>query len=253
MALLSLAKGSRRPDHIIVIDHADSPYTLPNVSGTLVRPEENTGYVGGMMRGLKEAKRLGASPQDLCFVLNNDASVAKNSIQTLFSWWDMHGNAKTLAGAVWGAVSLWSGRASLMRGALRTRSGALPYIHGSCLVAEFQLFGSLPLPQDLFLYWEDVAMSMAVIQDAGTLAVVPGLRLRHNDKKGPLSDTKLYYLVRNGAYVLQRHPRRFWRVYWRIANMLREVCHALVPGRIHKVAARALRDARVGQLGKMSV
>lgn len=252
-AIASLASGTVVPNQIIVVDHADTPYHAPGSSIAIVRPRENSGYAEGIIEGLGAAQELGIQAQDICFVLNNDAKVSRHSVQKILAWWEEHGSPNMLAGAIYGKISRWSGRASLALKKPRVRYGDILYMHGSCLIVEYQALASLPIATKMFLYWEDAVISMAVVQRGGRIATIPELDIYHDDRKTPLSPEKLYYLVRNGAYVLARHPVGVWRAYWRILNGLRLIYHSFLPGDRHAMAREALRDAHKGKLGKMPV
>ncbi len=251
-AVASAVQNSIVPEHIIVVDHAGTPYA-PAIPVTIIQPKTNGGYAAGISTGLAATKKLGAMPSDLCMVINNDATLQQGSGEAALQWWHGNGKKNMLAGALYGYVSPWSGRAVLASKKPHAYFGGIPYMHGASLVGEYGMFSKIKMPIDLFLYWEDVAISMAVLQSGGTLAVIPGFHIEHDDHADVPSPQKLYYLVRNGAYVMERHPVLFWREYWRAVNMLRRIYHSLLSGNNHKTIVRALHDAYRGKLGKMPI
>jgi GT2 family glycosyltransferase len=251
-AIESLLEGSVRPHHIIVVDHAETAFhtTLP---ATVIRPDSNAGYMGGLQTGISRALLLGASEKDLCILLNNDVLIAKNGLEVVLNWWKVYGGALVLAGSMGGRVSLLSGKAVVTSVRKMGSRWNVPYVHGSSIIGEFGLFTSFELPLPFFLYWEDVALSMMVLQRGGRLAAIPGFHTSHNDAEGPVSLGKLFYLVRNGAYVLERYTSLPWRVYWYGMNTFRRAYHIQLDGIKHVTVARALRDARASRLGKVEV
>ncbi len=251
-AVSSIIGGSIRPDHIIVVDHAETVFrsTLPLV---VIRPEDNTGYAGGLRAGMHQARVLGAKEHDLCILLNNDVVLSGTSLKTILAWWQVHGRSNVVAGAMGGYVSLLSGRAKIALKRKEATSWSVPYVHGSCVIGELGFLSSLEIPTHFFLYWEDVALSMIAQKRGGLLAAIPTLQLSHNDALSPVSLSKLFYLVRNGAYVLEHYASLPWRVYWYTVNTIRMAYHSLMSGIQHELVARALYDARSGRLGKVDI
>ncbi|MEK7500329.1 MAG: hypothetical protein AAB649_07065 [Patescibacteria group bacterium] len=252
-AVASLLEGTLCPEYIIVIDHTETviPAREPESrKATWVRPGVNTGYAGGLQYGIAEAARLGAKKTDICLLLNNDLKLKKDSLQQIVAWWTVNGGPKVLAGAAGGYVSLFSGRAHIVGKMPRKTFWNTPYVHGSCMVGQFGLLSSTQFPTSFFMYWEDVAISMQVQKHGGHLNVIPGLQNIHNDTKGPISPAKLFYMVRNGAYVVERYVSLPWRMYWYAVNTIRMLYHAISR---HRIIARALVAARRGRLGRVNL
>lgn len=235
-AVASIQDGSLKPDHTVVIDHGDIPSS-----------PSNTGYAGGLAELVEKASLLGAAEHDLVIILNNDAVMVQDGMRQVREWWGAYGSPTTIAAPSWGAVSLLTGRARITGENKRQSMFSIPYLHGACLVMEYGLAKALPFPIDLFLYWEDVALGL---RHTGTLARIPFPFIEHTDTAGPVSENKIYYLVRNGAYVLEREVAPVWRIYWYVVNTIRYVYHALA---CHWVVAQALRDARYERLGRRNV
>ncbi len=238
-AVHSLMNGSRKPDHCIVINHGDIPDS-----------PQNKGYAAGLTEGIRQAAASGAQEHDLIILLNNDCEIEQSGIASLSIWWSTYGNATTLAGTSWGTVSLVTGRADVTHNNLVNDFSHIPYIHGSCIVLEYSLARSLVFPEDFFMYWEDVALSLRAKKMGATLKRISFPFARHNDAIMSPSLSKLYYLVRNGAYVLEHDVAYGWRMHWKMVNTMRYIYHAFQHSGKHRGIARALRDARHGNLGK---
>ena len=239
VAIASLQAGTLSPDHIIVVDHT--------FSGS------NTGYAAGLVEGLKQAALLGAKETDLCLLLNNDITFDQQYLQYISTWWEKNGGPKVLAGVAGGYVSLFSGRAHISPHIKKATPWHILYIHGSCIVGEFGLLSSGIFPTSFFMYWEDVAVSMFVQKIPCTLAVIPGIHGIHDDKLNQVSDAKLFYMVRNGAYVLERYTGPMWKIYWYGINTLRRTFHQSIRNSRHAIIARALAHARSQKLGKADI
>lgn len=241
-ALASLKHGSRTPDHVIIIDH-----------GSASDAPENKGYAAGLTAGIRDAERLGAKEHDLVVLMNNDIIVTHAGIEILLEWWDAHGGLNVLAGVSWGSVSLLTGRARVTGAQYINNLFSIPYIHGSCMALEYGLALKLAFPAELFMYWEDVVLSLRVQRLGAKLTQIPFQIIHHNDSLDLLSQQKLYYLVRNGAYMLEREAPYVWRLYWHIINSMRHVYHGLYRSRTHEIIIQALSDARAGRLGKITL
>lgn len=251
MAVASALAAGCGSERIIVVDHSPSSYTSLDPIA-IVRPAENKGYSSGLRAGIQQAGRMGAKDSDICILLNNDAVLSSDALRTVQVWWDESGSPTTLAGASWGALSLISGRADVTGTVRKEDFFTPPYIHGCCMVLEYGFAQHIPFYEDFFMYWEDVAISMRVRAIGGTLAVIPNLSVLHDDVISRLSPDKMYYLVRNGAYVLERLAPFAWRVSWYAKNTLRAFYH-IVMGNKHSGIVRALRDARIKKMGKINL
>lgn len=225
-----LKSGTLFPADIIVVDNSAN----------------NAGYAGGVNRGLGMLMPQ-VKPDDIVIALNNDVVVSPKSLQVVQNWWSQN-PAPVLAGIKMGYVNLITGRTSFQKNyKLPTISYQLPYLHGACLIAPFKIFLALQgLPNQYFMYWEDVVLSQRARQVGLPLKVIPNTGLAHDDTHRTLSDDQLYYLVRNGASFLARYSPRPWRYYWRAINPLRFFYHRL---RSHHPVAQALRDALRSKLG----
>ncbi|MCE9643225.1 MAG: hypothetical protein K8Q97_02740 [Candidatus Andersenbacteria bacterium] len=218
----SLKNNARVPDDIIVIDN----------------DVDNRGYLGGLKAGVFQSRQSGYRSNDLLVLLNNDLRVGVGFISEIERWWDEQGSPRTLAGPTAGQLSVVTGRAHVR--SLQKRVLPKGYVHGSCLIVERAFFEQLSDMEDFFMYWEDVAMSLRALALGGNLKIIPNLPVYHDDVLASMSGDKLYYLVRNGAYVLEK--LKFpWGAYWRIGNSLRYAYHRLLG---HDVIVRALRDRK---------
>ncbi|MBI3420661.1 MAG: glycosyltransferase, partial [Candidatus Sungbacteria bacterium] len=247
--LASLMAGKLVPDRVVVIDHAPTPYqpqtSFPNV--TIVRPEANKGYAAGINSGLGWLLAKGAGAHDIVICLNNDAEVSAQSLEKIQAW--VGQGQHLIAGPTSGIVNLLTGRARLVVGKLPSVAWhEAAYIHGSCLAGSFQTFlDAKPLPENFFLYWEDVAFSAQTIASGAHLAIIPGLGIAHPDKRHT-PPTQIFYLVRNGAWYLENQTPPLWRTYWYVGNRLRALYHAW-KGNKHILSA--LSAARKNQLGRL--
>lgn len=251
-ALDALAKSTALPEKVIVVDQAARPLTATGSNLHLLRPGRNSGYAAGLNTGLRALASLSARPTDIVLMMNNDVLLAPRALSTLKKWWQ-HNPGDCLASGIstennqtintLSHVNLITGRARI---GSPPNLFSLPYIHGAFFAAPLKIFlQTKGLPEQYFLYWEDIAFSQMLSRQNIPLKIVPGVLARHQTAPATNGD-KLYYLVRNGAYFLSHEAPFLWTYYWRSLNRLRARYHRWSG---QPVVAQALADARRGRLG----
>lgn len=244
-AVAALREGALVPDGVVIVDHAAEPLVLLEPEVVVVRPGTNGGYGAGLNVGLGVLVGRRVSPMALVVCMNNDVLVQADTLQQVATWWQ-HRDGFALTGARWGVVNLISGRTRLLETGTGPRWYERRYIDGAFMAAPLQAFlRAQTLPEDYFLYWEDVLFSERVRRAGGGLRLISGLQLAHDDHE-PRDTTQVYYLVRNGARWLAEETTRPLRWWWWLANRGRWAYHGLRGTK--PFVTQALRDAthRVG-------
>lgn len=245
--LSSLEGSSQVPDKVVVVNNSDQQYSYPSqtVDIQIVQPKENRGYAGGLTIALGVLVAGGAVAPDIVICLNNDVLVGRDTIKKIRQWIEKN-PSPALIGIKSGITNLFTGRARLVKNHLPSPTWyETIYIHGTCLIAPLKLFlDAKTLPEQFFMYWEDVAFSAAVVQVGYSLHLLDNLEISHDDKK-TVTPSQTYYLVRNGAWYLEHATNPiYWRWYWRAKNYFRRLYHTT------PVMKQALEDAHKGILGK---
>lgn len=248
--LLQISDG---PERIILIDHNQKAFdhTLSSPRLEIVRPSRNSGYAGGVNFGLGLLAARRADPNDIVSIMNNDVTFTPNTFQVLRRWWQAHPSL-AVVGAERRALNMFTGRAHPLSTSAHS-FWHLPYLDGAFLAAPLQVLTHLQgLPNHLFLYWEDVLFSLRAKQVGLPLNVIPSLGITHHSvKSAASSNDQLYYLVRNGAFILSRSIPYPWRLLWKFWSPIRRIYHALKPSTETNITIRqALRDAAHGELNK---
>lgn len=233
----------------------------------LLRTGANLGFAGGNNVGIRRALERGA---DWVLLLNNDAVAEPGLVEALvraagarpdagllackvLSW---DGAGVQYAGADFNARLGYSGRVATngrpgLRDVGRADGAALALSRAACERAGL-------LDEQLFMYVEDVDLSLRVRREAFAVVFVPDARVRHKGSGstgGGASTTNLYYDTRNTIVVAERHAR--------LPPGLRALRRGVIVG-AHLVqaarhptrvaAARAVVagwwDARAGRLGR---
>ena len=241
----SLLRGLVTPEHVVVVDHDPSPFEYESDRVTVVRPETNAGYGAGIQTGLGVLISRRIDPMSIVVCINNDAQVSPTVLKHVSEFFDTQ-EVEGLVGARMGVVNLITGRADVLQGQARQRMAFLPYIDGAFFAAPLRTLLQLQVPTDYFLYWEDVLLSLRAHQQHISLLHLPLKGFRHQEL-GTSSPDKMYYLVRNGALVLETETPQPWRMYWWLLNRIRYLYHSWTQ---HTDIAHALRDAIQHKKGK---
>lgn len=199
---------------------------------TLVEPEGNTGFGGGM--NLAQA-RAAADGARLLLLLNPDAVLDRETVLSLLARAERE--PRSLVAPVLtdseGRVVADRAVVCLADGSMRSpRSskpippgGTHPWLSGACLALSTRLFEAVGgFDERYFLYWEDVDFSRRVVSSGGALVLAREAVAVHDEggthrdrdaDAGPAkSDTYYYYNVRNrllyAALNLDRQTQNRW-------------------------------------------
>lgn len=257
-AVTSLLSGDTTPEKIVVVDHAAEPLVLavdPTV--VVVRPSDNGGYGSGINIGLGVLYGSGLNDSDIVVAMNNNAVVYPDALSELAAWWKQNPEPAVVGATVeegqrvvhgGGQLNQLTGRTELATDAATT---ALDYIHGAFLAAPWRVFTTLKgMPDQYFLYWEDVLFSHRARQAGWPLRQAERVRVRHETRvDGTQNDNQLYYLVRNGALFMSRETAWPLRQWWKLYNRLRQVYHQQ-RGTTSPIVREALADAVAGVQGR---
>ncbi|RFA13012.1 hypothetical protein B7R21_09210 [Subtercola boreus] len=189
-----------------------------------VLPTGNTGFGGGMNRGVLHAEQLGAK---LLLLLNPDVEIAEKALELLTEAGLADGDTLYSPQILRPDGSVWFNGSDLylndgrIRSARRRTAGSLvaiePWLSGACLLLTRELWNSTGgFDEQYFLYWEDVDFSHRVARAGGRLQVVTEAIAVHAEggtHEGggyshagePKSNTYYYYNIRNRLLFAVRH------------------------------------------------
>lgn len=252
MTLRSLIAGKIRPQ-IIVVDNASSDESsekirrqFPEVN--IIKNEVNLGFAGGMNVGIRSALRDGDA--QFLWLLNNDCWVDEGALAALLAFASAHPQV----GLMSPRIDLPGGEPWFSGGAIDWRRmravhrvGEMQYISGCAPLLCRRLAESIRFDERYFLYYEDVAFSLAAQKAGFALALVPSARVVHAAERTG-SPEATYWLVRSGLEFFLREASPFWQWWYRIFLPLRYAKNFLVrklfpQDPIAHVIARAYTDA----------
>ncbi|GGF13842.1 glycosyltransferase family 2 protein [Subtercola lobariae] len=220
----------RRPDLLtVVVDNFSSDVERATLSDLAQRegwqtvlPTGNTGFGGGMNRGVLRAEQLGAR---WLLLLNPDAEIAEPALRLLLAL--SRQSPETLFspqilrpdGTVWfdgSDLYLEDGRTRSAKRRPSTFVDVQPWLSGACLLLSDALWRRIGgFDEEYFLYWEDVDFSRRVVAAGGAIAVVNEAIAIHSpggtqgsgaaSYGDPKSDVYYYYNIRNRLLYAARH------------------------------------------------
>jgi GT2 family glycosyltransferase len=234
------------PRHeIIAVDNGSDPEeasAIRSAVGPLVhviRFDRNLGYGGGANLGLRWAIAAGAK---YVWVLNNDTAVNVDTLAKLVAAMDSEPRYGAISPEIAGPTGpdaprgVWfaGGTVSLRRGITGHRHDWLPdgqmivptgYVTGCAMLLRCEALAAAGLFWErLFLYWEDVDLSLSLRSAGWSLGVLPGARIYHRGHSGVMSELTRYHYVRSAILVARRHEGRvgalaaFVSLSWRVGR-----------------------------------
>lgn len=244
--LRSLARLEGVDHEPIVVDNGSTDRSVellrrefPNLR--IVETGANLGFAGGVNRGIAAALALGA---EFIWLLNNDATIAPDALAALVAvlqerpdagfacskilladrpdvLWYAGGTCETPTGFM-----LHHGQGETDRGQY-DHVGDLESACGCSLLVRRRTVEAIgPMPEEYFLYWEDVAWSAKARAAGWTIAFAPDSRVWHKVGASLASSAtsgellRARYLMRNRILFHRRHrPDRLPGI------VLRELAH----------------------------
>ena len=215
------------PNHsIVIVDNASGGLEVNALrealgnSVEIISAERNLGYGGGANLGLEWARRAGAT---YAWVLNNDTEVDPRSVRELVEAMERETDYGILSPQIDAPVGpespfgIWyaGGTANLARAITKhqvvptTSSAALVptgFVTGCAMFLRLRALEQTGLFwEPLFLYWEDVDLSLRMRRAGWRLGVVPAARVVHFVHGSVQSKVSRYYCSRNAILVAHRH------------------------------------------------
>jgi len=200
----------------------------------------NLGFAGGNNFGLKWAERN--HQPDYFLLLNNDTLIESNFLKKLVEAGESNKKIGLLgpkiylanSSRIWfagGKIDWWRQKAE-MRGYGELDQGQYDFpqiqetdfISGCCLLIKKEVIESVGLlPEEYFLYYEDVDFSWRVKKAGFGCVFVPSAIIWHKESKsiGKNSDIQIYYLVKNGLVFFSRFSSFYLKIWLKIRTAFR--------------------------------
>ncbi len=222
------------PYEIIVVDNASRPHEIPSECEqfphtTLILNDENKGFSGGNNVGIKAAKG------EFIFLVNNDTEFTPHLVERLLE--TLQQNPKigvvcpliryfeprdTIQFVGFTKVHTFTARNETL-GNMEKDEGQYqqlrlsPYAHGAAMLLPRHVVDEVGLmPEDYFLYYEELDWSEQIRRKGYEIAVNPQAVIFHKESAstGKESPLKTYYLTRNRILFMRRNaPLRYFVLF----------------------------------------
>jgi len=259
----ALRAGDVPPDQLVVVDN-QGDWDGADDDVMVVRPTANVGFAGAAAEGARKA--LGAGATWLWYV-NNDALVSAACLRELLATGSGVPRAGILSpvisypdGDIWyagGVVDLRSLRVAHLAASPRPAAFSTGYVTGcAMLVRAAAIEDAGPPDASLFMYFEDVDLSLRMRERGWRLVVVPAARVMHDVERRRgrriFSPTSVYLITRNRLVLAARRGRTLPALPPAFSWGLRQVAKAVGQGSLVAAAgafARGLWDGLSGVTG----
>ena len=221
---------------VIVVDNASKENEAnliqkryPQVK--VIRSEQNLGFAGGNNLGIKAAKGK------YLFLINNDTIFKDFSIQPLIDRLESKSQIGMICPKIrfiWGTNPIqFAGYTPLSKITVRNQSIGFgeedqgqyetahptPYAHGAAMLIKREALGKVGLmPEDYFLYYEELDWSMMFTRAGYQIWYDPACTIYHKESQstGQKSPLRTYYITRNRLLLVKRnwHGIYKWLAYF---------------------------------------
>jgi GT2 family glycosyltransferase len=229
LCVQSLLASSYDRHSVVVVDNASPSGDADRLSAEfgdrvhVIASSTNLGYGGGANLGLRWAL---AQDAGYAWVLNNDTTVDPMCIQELVDAMESNARYGILSPQISAPIGpeapigIWYAGGRVLLGKAETRHSFQPvegadvveteYVTGCAMFIRCASLSTVGLFwEPLFLYWEDVDLSLRMRRGGWNLGVVPNARIRHEIHGSVVSTTVEYYHFRNALIVVRRFGTRF--------------------------------------------
>lgn len=190
----------------------EAPGDAPIPALTLIKSERDWGCYGGFNLGIRWCQKK--ADFKYVWILNNDTAVRRDSLTHLVSqaennhlgicgakiaYYDEPGTIQALAGR----FNLFSGRNFEIKD--EAQLGKMDYVVGTAMLVSRQCLDVGMLPDEYFLYFEDVDFCYSAKAAGIRLGVAVDAVVYHKDGKGSTKMEKEYYWARNLLHFVRKN------------------------------------------------
>jgi len=241
------------PADILIIDNASTDDTWKMVQSlktpdtTLIRNEANRGFAKAVNQGMKlSQKKLNPSS---FLLLNPDTTLEEKCLKNLSAELSSDERLGLLSPIIKtqknNQVIFKKGQINWLKMNTSHNSSTEAkndYLTGCCLMIKKAVLDKIDgLDERFFLYYEDADFSLRAQEAGFKIKTDSRATCFHQESSSSDSDTKTYYLVKNGLLFFQKHfswPARlfyFWPIFW-----IRFFYHTLISRK--KPVIKGLKD-----------
>ena len=261
---------------IVVVDNGSTDGSESYVRAafpqiTVLQSGSNRGYAGGNNVGLRYA--LERESAYIC-LLNNDVSVPSTTVGSLVKVLETSPRLAAVGPTMYfeDGIHTWFAGSAIDRRSGKTQHRhsvptlspqqaylPVPFLPGACFLVRADVVRTVGfLPEDYFLYYEDVDWSLAIRRAGWELGWVPSLSIIHLSEQSTRHHgaTIPYYYTRNFYLFLRRNPEVAHSIpvarRMHVVSSAYRVARALLRGNVvaPSAVAKGIADGRTGVVGQ---
>lgn len=234
--LSSIYQSNYANFEVVLVDNASTDGSLELVKqqfqkAHVILNQVNVGFAKGNNLGIRFALEKFAK---YVLVLNNDAYLEPNTLETLVSYAEKNQAVGILSPLIFTAnKKIWfaGGKIDWLRmRALHDNSRALKvpyasdYLCGCSLFISQKLFQKIGLfDEKFFLYYEDADFSIRAKKAGFKIKIIPQARIIHDEQSESNKPQKTYWLVLSGIIFFRKHTPFFLKPWTFLYLMLRKI------------------------------
>jgi GT2 family glycosyltransferase len=217
----------------------------------IIRSEKNLGFAGGNNLGIQE------SDGKYLFLVNNDTVFEDFNVQTLIDRLESSPQIGMICPKIrftWGNKPIqYAGYTPLSRITVRNRSIGFgeedhrqydiahptPYAHGAAMLVKRAIIEKVGyMPEDYFLYYEELDWSMMLKRAGYEIWYDPSCTIYHKESQSTGQDSPLrtYYITRNRLLLVKRNWHGIYKylayIYLTCLVAPRDILKYLIKGRL---------------------
>lgn len=212
--------------------------------------KENKGFAGGNNIGIKQALKQKA---DYILLLNNDTIADKNFLKELIRIGESNEKIGIL-GPIGGKINWLYTKGIHITKNNEQRTMNSDYISGACMLVKREVIEKIGLmPEDYFLYFEDVDWCLRSRGTGYKCVLVPSSKIWHKVSSSAKAESfsYIYYHFRNGLLLTKRHAPFFIKLLAYFVSFLVYVKQLIKsPDKWTKAIKSGIRDFYKGRFGK---
>lgn len=224
--LSSVFKSDYQNFEVVVVDNDSGDGSFEEARNMFskahyIKNPENYGFAKGNNIGLRFALEKFA---DYVFVLNNDATIEKETISNLVKAAEENSDCGIASpvifdreNKIWfaGGTINWRKMKTGHLGQLQSdKPYSTQYISGCAMLVKKEVCKKIGLfDERYFLYYEDADFSLRAKKSGFDLLIVPQARTNHLEQSNQKNSSKIYWLVLSGLMFFHTHSsflNKFW-------------------------------------------
>jgi hypothetical protein len=208
--------------HIVILDNESTDVSYKRLKSLkdkrveLIRSENNLGFPGGVNKVFKYIQQT-YDDNEYMFLFNPDAIASENLVKNILDILLMNNNAAAISPSIrtpdnvewftgtaidWKHCTIQNNPKSMNTNEIRK----IDVFNGCVVLLDSKKFDEVGMFDDeLFLYYDEVFISMKFLNKGYEILYEPNLKVIHKVSYSISNTLKNYYIIRNHIYIFKKH------------------------------------------------